>query len=69
MHFEHVHFSYHEGQREVLRDISFDLRQGQRVAIVGPSGAGKSTIVRLALRFWDPTSGNIRVNGQDIRGL
>jgi ATP-binding cassette subfamily C protein CydC len=66
--FDHVHFTYRQGQSEVLRDISFDLRQGSRVAIVGPSGAGKSTLVRLVLRFWDPTSGTIRLNGQDIRG-
>jgi ATP-binding cassette subfamily C protein CydC len=65
--FEHVSFAYRPGQREVLSDISFDLRPGQRVALVGPSGAGKSTIVRLAARFWDPTSGVIRLNGQDIR--
>jgi ATP-binding cassette, subfamily C, bacterial CydC len=64
--FEHVHFSYCPGEREVLSDISFDLHQGIRVAIVGPSGAGKSTLARLALRFWDPVSGVIRLNGQNI---
>jgi ATP-binding cassette, subfamily C, bacterial CydC len=66
--FEHVHFTYRQGQNEVLKDMSFDLRQGSRVAVVGPSGAGKSTLVRLALRFWDPSSGIIRLNGRDIRG-
>ena len=65
--FEHVSFAYRRGEREVLSDISFDLRPGNRVAVVGPSGAGKSTLARLALRFWDPTSGAIRLNGQDIR--
>ena len=65
--FEHVSFTYHAGERAALSDISFDLRQGQRVAIVGASGAGKSTLGRLALRFWDPSSGVIRLNGQDIR--
>lgn len=65
--FEHVHFAYRPDEREVLSDISFELRQGLRVAVVGPSGAGKSTLVRLALRFWDPASGSIRLNGQDIR--
>ena len=65
--FEQVHFTYRAGEREVLSDISFELRQGLRVAMVGPSGAGKSTLVRLALRFWDPASGTIRLNGQDIR--
>jgi ABC-type multidrug transport system fused ATPase/permease subunit len=65
--FEHIHFAYRPGEREVLSDISFDLRPGSRVAIVGPSGAGKSTLVRLALRFWDPASGILRLNGEDIR--
>jgi ATP-binding cassette subfamily C protein CydC len=65
--FEHVSFSYQPGEREVLKDISFSLRPGSRVAVVGPSGAGKSTLARLALRFWDPTSGAICLNGQDIR--
>lgn len=58
---------YNPGEREVLSDISFNLRPGSRVAVVGPSGAGKSTLVRLALRFWDPMSGAICLNGQDIR--
>jgi len=66
--FEHIHFAYHPGEREVLSDISFGLRPSSRVAIVGPSGGGKSTLVRLALRFWDPPGGVIRLNGQDIRG-
>ncbi len=66
--FEHIHFTYHIGERDVLSDISFDLRPGSRVAIAGPSGGGKSTLVRLALRFWDPSCGVIRLSGQDIRG-
>ncbi len=52
---------------EVLDDITFRVSPGRRVALVGPSGAGKSTIVGLALRFWDPTSGVIRLNGEEIR--
>ena len=52
---------------ETLTDINFDLRPGCRVAIVGPSGSGKTTLARLILRFWDPTSGIVRLNGQDIR--
>ncbi len=65
--FEHVYFAYGLGEREALSDISFDLRPGSRVAVVGPSGAGKSTLTNLALRFWDPSGGTIRLNGQDIR--
>ena len=67
--FEHVSFAYQAGEQEVLSDISFELRPGSRVAVVGPSGAGKSTLARLALRFWDPESGSIRLNGRDIRDL
>ena len=65
--FSHVHFAYHPVKREVLSDLSFDLRPGSHVAIAGPSGAGKSTLIRLVLRFWDPTSGVILLNGQDTR--
>lgn len=67
--FEQVHFSYHPGEHEVISDINFTLRPGKRVAVVGTSGAGKSTLTRLALRFWDPTGGVIRLNGQDIRDI
>ncbi len=67
LEFDHVYFAYQSNESEVLHDITFCLRPGSRVAIVGPSGAGKSTIVRLALRFWDPTSGSIRLDGQDLR--
>jgi ATP-binding cassette, subfamily C, bacterial CydC len=67
--FEQVQFAYRAGEQEILGDISFALRPGSRVAVVGPSGAGKSTLARLALRFWDPTGGVIRLNGQDIREI
>jgi len=67
--FEQVHFAYRPGEREALSDISFELRPGSRVAVVGSSGAGKSTLARLALRLWDPTSGVIRLNGQEIRDI
>jgi ATP-binding cassette, subfamily C, bacterial CydC len=67
LEFEHVHFTYQEGEDEVLSDISFSLQAGSRVALVGPSGSGKSTLLRLVLRFWDPNKGTLRLVGQDIR--
>ncbi len=53
----------------VLRGISFNAPRGQRTALVGPSGAGKSTILALIERFYDPTSGIVRLGGVDIRGI
>src|SRR5258708_2385783 len=67
LEFDHVQFAYHTDEGEVLGGISLSICPGKRVAIVGPSGSGKSTIIRLALRFWDPTRGTIRLDGQDIR--
>ena len=54
---------------KVLHGISFDAPKGKRTALVGPSGAGKSTILALIERFYDPTSGVVRLDGADIRGL
>jgi subfamily B ATP-binding cassette protein MsbA len=63
--FEHVSFGYPD--RELtLNDVSFVLEQGQVGAIVGPTGAGKTTIVSLLARFYEPTSGEIRIDGQEI---
>src|SRR3989454_1060212 len=66
LEFDNVYFAYHPDEGEVLEKIAFAVHPGSRVAVVGPSGSGKSTLVRLALRFWDPTSGAIRLDGQDI---
>ncbi|MBN9281794.1 MAG: ATP-binding cassette domain-containing protein, partial [Hyphomicrobium denitrificans] len=61
-------FSY-DPERQILKDVSFEVPAGKMVAIVGPSGAGKSTISRLLLRFYDVTSGRITIDGQDIRDV
>jgi len=63
--FEDVHFAY-RADRPILRGISFSVPAGKTVALVGPSGAGKSTISRLLFRFYEPQSGRIRIDGQDI---
>lgn len=64
--FENVSFAYEEGNW-ILRDVSFKIKKGQKVALVGTSGGGKSTIVNLLLRFYDPQKGRITVDGRDIR--
>jgi ATP-binding cassette subfamily B protein len=64
--FDHVRFGY-EPAREILKDVSFTLAPGQKLALVGHSGSGKSTIGRLLFRFYDVTAGSIRIDGQDLR--
>jgi len=66
--FEHVSFSYNP-DRQILRDVSFTVPEGRKVAVVGPSGAGKSTLVRLLFRFYDVDEGDIQINAQDIRSV
>jgi ABC-type multidrug transport system fused ATPase/permease subunit len=65
---EHVSFSYRPDS-PVLRDISLHVPAGQNVAIVGPTGAGKTTLVNLLGRFYDVTSGAVRIDGVDVRQL
>jgi ATP-binding cassette subfamily B protein len=63
--FENVGFSYHE-DRQILKNVNFAIKAGTKVAVVGESGAGKSTLVKLLFRFYDPTEGCIKIDGQDI---
>jgi ATP-binding cassette, subfamily B, heavy metal transporter len=66
--FEQVSFAYNEN-RQIIRDISFKVPAGKKFAIVGPSGAGKSTMARLLFRFYDTTSGQIKISGQPIKDV
>jgi ATP-binding cassette subfamily B protein len=66
--FDHVWFAY-QGEDWVLRDVSFQIAPGEKVAVVGATGAGKTSLISLLTRFYDIQLGAIRVDGQDIRGL
>lgn len=66
--FKNVTFSYN-GVQPSVENISFTLGRGETLGILGPTGAGKSTLIRLLLRFYDADSGNIYVNGRDVRAL
>ena len=68
MSFEDVSFEYEAGS-PVLDHLSFEINPGQMVALVGPSGAGKTTITHLTLRFYDPASGTVKLDGQDLRDI
>ncbi|MDZ7338872.1 MAG: ABC transporter ATP-binding protein/permease [candidate division KSB1 bacterium] len=66
--FDNVSFAY-DRDTEVLREVSLRIKRGEVVAIVGPSGGGKSTLVDLLIRFYDPTSGRILIDGHDLRDV
>jgi ATP-binding cassette subfamily B protein len=66
--FDHVSFSY-PNKRVVLKDVSFTAKPGQRIAFVGPSGVGKSTVVKLLFRLFEPTAGDIFVDGVNLNLL
>ncbi len=65
---EHVRFGYLPGQT-IIHDLSFHAEPGSLTAIVGPTGAGKTTLINLLMRFYDPQSGSITVDGKEISGL
>jgi len=66
--FEHVDFAY-QPERQILHDVSFSIKPGQKLAIVGESGSGKSTLARLMFRFYDVNQGRVLIDGQDVRDV
>lgn len=66
--FRQVSFAYHPGV-PVLKEVNFRAAPGEKIALVGHSGAGKSTLISLLMRFYDPQSGQILIDGRDIRGV
>jgi ATP-binding cassette, subfamily C, bacterial CydC len=67
--YDKVRFSYNSSEEAVLKEVSFEVKPGETVALVGHSGAGKSTCANLLLRFWDPSTGGIKIGSTDIRDL
>jgi ATP-binding cassette, subfamily B, bacterial len=67
LEFRHVSFRYPGAERDCLHDLNFELRPGQRIALIGENGAGKTTITKLMARLYDPTEGQILLDGTDLR--
>lgn len=67
--FEHVSFEYPDDHNSVLEDIVLDIRPGEKIALVGPSGGGKTTLCNLIPRFYDTTSGEIFIDGRELKGI
>ncbi|MDR1774174.1 MAG: ABC transporter ATP-binding protein/permease [Clostridioides sp.] len=65
--FENVCFSYFGSDKEILKNISFTVKKGERVAIIGSTGSGKTSIVNLIPRLYDVTRGSVKINGKDVR--
>lgn len=65
--FNHVTFAYPDGEEPVLDDVCFKANKGEVIAFIGSTGSGKSTLVNLLPRFYDVSSGNIKINGKDVR--
>ncbi|MDR0642580.1 MAG: ABC transporter ATP-binding protein/permease [Treponema sp.] len=61
--FDQVDFAYRKGGESIIRNLSFEIKKGEKIGITGESGIGKSTVIRLLLRFWEPLGGEIRING------
>lgn len=68
INFENVYFSY-SADKKLIENLNINAKAGQRVAIVGPTGCGKTTLINLLMRFYEPTSGRITVDGNDTKGV
>lgn len=66
--FENVDFSY-DGNRKIIKNLSFDVKAGEKVAIVGHTGSGKTTIINLLMKFYDISSGDIKIDGRSIKTI
>jgi len=66
--FEHVGFAY-DPKKPLIKDLNFEVKAGQTVAIVGPTGAGKTTLINLLMRFYDVNEGSVKVDGMDVRDV
>jgi ABC-type multidrug transport system fused ATPase/permease subunit len=64
--FENVSFTYDSEDKHILNNVSFKITAGEKIALLGPTGAGKSTIISLLMRFYEPDSGVIRIDGRNI---
>jgi len=67
--FNHVTFAYPDGEEPVLKDISFTVKKGEKIAFIGSTGSGKSTLINLLPRFYDVSQGEILIDGIDVRSL
>ena len=66
LEFRNVHFKYNQDNAPIFKNLSFKLKENQKICILGPSGAGKSTIIDLIFKFWVPNDGDIVLNGEDL---
>ena len=69
VNFEDVTFAYDKDGKSALRNINLHIQPGQTVAVVGPTGSGKTSLVNLIMRFYDPTSGSVKIDGHDLRDV
>lgn len=69
INYNQVAFGYDHRQEKILEDVSVSIKQGEKIAVIGESGIGKSTFVKLLMRFWDVTSGEIKIDHENIKRI